>query len=115
MANRLPDAFGDNFENLRVISSCPICNARYHTAEIRVLEERADAQLVYLQCRKCRSSVLAVVLANPLGVSSVGLVTDLSGDDVLKFRHQNVLSGDDVLDVHLTLQRPDLFDRLYAD
>ena len=112
MAHGVPESFGENFENLKVISSCPICSARYHSAEIRILEERPDAQLVYIQCRKCRSSVLAVVLANQLGISSVGLVTDLNGEDVLKFRRQNVVSRDDVLDAHVGLQRPDLFDRL---
>lgn len=112
MANRFSQLFEDNMENLRVISTCPICNARYHSAELRVLEEKSDAQLVYIQCRKCRASVLAVVLANHLGVSSVGLVTDLSGDDVLKFRRQPVVSVDDVIDLHLQLQAVDFIHRL---
>lgn len=112
MATRFSALFEDSGEHLRVISSCPICNARYHSAELRVLEERHDAQLVYIQCRRCRSSVLAVVLANQLGVSSVGLVTDLTGEDVLKFRRQPKISVDDVLDTHLLLQNADFLTRL---
>jgi len=112
MVNRFAELFEESFENLRVISSCPICNARYHSAELKILEERNEAKLVYIQCRKCRSSVLAVVLANQLGVSSVGLVTDLSGEDVLKFRRQPVVSGDDVLDLHLALDQPNFLKRL---
>lgn len=112
MANRFAELFGENFENVRIVSSCPICRARYHSAEIKVLEERQDAQLVYIQCRKCRASVLAVILANQLGVSSVGLVTDLSDEDVLKFRRQPVVSGDDVLDLHVAMRRTDFFNHL---
>ncbi len=112
MATRFSELFADNMENLRVISTCPVCNARYHSAELRILEERSDAQLVHVQCRKCRSSVLAVVLANQLGISSVGLVTDLSGEDVLKFRRQPVVSADDVLDVHLQLRQPSFIQRI---
>ena len=111
MANRFSQLFEQGFEHLRVISTCPICSARYHSAELKILEERQEAQLVYIQCRKCRSSVLAVVLANQLGVSSVGLVTDLSGDDVLKFRRQPVVSGDDVLDLHEAMRQPDFLRR----
>ena len=111
MANRFSELFEQGFEHLRVISTCPICNARYHSAELKILEERQEAQLVYIQCRKCRSSVLAVVLASQLGVSSVGLVTDLSGDDVLKFRRQPVVSGDDVLDLHEAIRQPDFLRR----
>lgn len=112
MANPSTGLFANGFEHLRVISSCPICNARYHAAELRILEERNDAQLVFLRCRRCQSSVLAVVLSNQLGVSSVGLVTDLSGDDVMKFRRHPVVSCDDVLSVHEALQQSDFLQRI---
>jgi hypothetical protein len=112
MASRFFQLFEDNAEHLRVITACPICNARYHSGELRILEEKTDAQLVHVQCRKCRASVLAVVLANHLGVSSVGLVTDLSGDDVLKFRRQPTISIDDVLDLHCRLQEVDAWHRM---
>jgi len=111
MGTRFSDLFQDQAGHLRVVSSCPICNARYHNNELRILEERSDAQLIYLQCRKCQSSVLAVILMSQLGVSSVGLVTDLTGEDVLKFRRQPVLSNDDVLDVHVAFAQSDVWKR----
>ena len=107
MVNGFAEMFGENFEHLRVISSCPVCRTRYHSAELQVLDERHDAQLVHLRCRKCQSSVLAVIRASQLGISSVGVVTDLSGDDVLKFRRQPVITGDDVLDLHVALGQLD--------
>lgn len=103
---------GKNFEHLRVISACPICNARYHAAELKILDEHNDAQLVHITCRKCQSSVVAVVLVNPLGVSSIGLVTDLSGEEVLKFRQMSAISSDDVLDVHQVFRQPEVCQRL---
>ena len=39
-----------------------------------------------------------------MGVSSVGLVTDLTYDDVLKFRASRRISVDDVLSVHEELE-----------
>lgn len=115
MSEHMSELFSNRFEHLRVISSCPICSARYHAAELRVLDERRDAQLIHIRCRKCQSSVLAVVLANQLGISSVGLVTDLTEDDVRRFRNQPVISEDDVLDVQVALQRPDVGPRISAE
>lgn len=95
--------FAEHHEHLRIISSCPVCNGRYAPGVMRVLEEKNDAHLVYLKCRRCQASVLAVVLANQLGVSSVGLVTDLDSADVLRVRRYATVTADDVLDVHAAL------------
>ncbi len=103
MARKRTQDFPDYFEQLRVISSCPVCNRRYQHGVLQVLEEKDDAHLVYLKCQRCRSSVLAVVLANQMGVSSVGLVTDLDSADVLRLRRRSNVSTNDVLDVHQAL------------
>ena len=94
----------DNLENLKIISRCPVCNAKYNTTEIRVLDEKENSYLVYIQCRRCQSSVLAVILANQLGISSVGLVTDLIGEDVIKFKDQVGVTCDDAIYIHEQLK-----------
>lgn len=68
------------------------------------MEERDEAHLIHTECRKCGSSIVALVLTGAVGVSSVNLVTDLTGDEVLKFRRDGHVQTDDVLDVHLALQ-----------
>jgi len=78
-------------ESLRVVSThCPVCNSRY----------KNDAHLVHITCQQCRSAILAVVLVNGTGISSIGLVTDLTSEDVLKFRDAGALTHDDVIDLH---------------
>lgn len=93
-------------ESLRMISYCPICNTHYNPLAAQVLEERDDAHLIHIECRKCSSSIVALVLTGGLGISSVGLVTDLTGDEVLKFRQKENIKVDDVLVMH-----EELFDR----
>jgi len=100
MDGKFSDFFGENLENLKIISSCPVCSTKYHSTEIRLLEEKADTHLVYIKCRKCHTSVIAVILTNNFGISSMGLVTDLNGEDVLKFRKQPPISSNDVIDMH---------------
>lgn len=92
-------------ESLRLISYCPICNTHYNPLAAQVLEERDDAHLIHVECRKCGSSIVALVLTGGIGISSVGLVTDLSGEEVLKFRNRESVRADDVLAMHQALFR----------
>lgn len=100
----LDDRFFNLFdESLKIISCCPICNSRYSSIEAKILAEKNDAHLVYIKCRNCQTAILAVILANNLGVSSVGLVTDLNSDDILKFEKSKPISCDDVIEMHQSL------------
>lgn len=90
-------------ESLRLISYCPICNTHYNPLAAQILEEREDAHLIHVECRKCGSSIVALVLTAGIGISSVGLVTDLTGEEVLKFRRKESIRTDDVLNMHTAL------------
>jgi len=87
-------------EVLKLISYCPLCEASSNSLRARVLEERDEAYLLYLQCANCGSSIVALVLNSGLGITSVGLVTDLTGDDVLRFKDEGAIKSDDVLTFH---------------
>ncbi len=93
--------------NSRVVSYCPLCDSNYNLLEAKILEQREDAQLVYIKCRTCASSILALILAHPLGVSTVGLLTDLSINEVYKYRAGQPISEDDVLNIYQDLQNFD--------
>jgi len=90
-------------ESLRLISYCPICNTHYNPLTAQILEERDDAHLIHIECRKCGSSIVGLVLTGGLGVSSVSLVTDLTGAEVLRFRRSEGIDSDDVLAAHEAL------------
>jgi len=90
-------------DSLKVISYCPTCNARHNPVEAKILAEKADAHLVYVKCRQCQSAVLAVVSVGDLGVTSIGLATDLSAEDVIKFKNHSAISCDDVIAAHKDL------------
>lgn len=90
--------------NITLITHCPVCNLRYDPLEVKVLQEGERAHLVYIKCRHCQTAVLALIIANTLGISSIGLVTDLDADDVLKFKSAKTISCDDVIEVHQFLK-----------
>jgi hypothetical protein len=102
MGEKIFNLFSDN---PTLITHCPACNLRYDPLEARVLEEGENAHLVYIKCRQCQAAVLALIMASSLGISSIGLITDLSGDDVLQFKTTKPISCDDVIEVHQLLSK----------
>ena len=97
MSNKLFNLFKDNSA---IITHCPVCSKRYNPVEAKVLEERDTAHLIYITCKHCHSAILALIVANNLGISSVGLITDLTSQDVLKFKSAKAINCDDVIELH---------------
>lgn len=89
--------------NLRLVSYCPLCNTHYNPSEAKLLDQKEGAHLIHVECRSCGSSILAVVITGGIGVSSVGLVTDLTSQDVIRFKNETAVSEDDVLAAYQVL------------
>lgn len=94
---------------MKLISVCPLCDEHYNPTEAQLVGEAEDSHLLHITCRKCRNSIIALVIASAGGMSSVGLVTDLNFDEVVKFRTTQGVSEDDVLEMHGTLEDEDFF------
>lgn len=90
-------------DNLRLISYCPLCNAHYNPAEAKILEQKEGAHLIHVECGACHSSIVAVVIMGGIGISSVGLITDLTSQDVLRFKNSNPINEDDVIEAYRAL------------
>ncbi len=67
-----------------------------------MINETETAHLLYIKCRQCHAAILALVMANQMGVSSIGVITDLDSYEVTRF--EQAISGDDVLDIHESIQ-----------
>jgi hypothetical protein len=91
-------------ENLKIINHCPLCSCSTTKLEARLLGETADRQTVYLHCAECGGSIIAHFMVSGAGITSYGLVTDLSFDDLVKFKKHDPLELDDVIRVHESLK-----------
>jgi hypothetical protein len=106
-----PSQFYD--QGIKLISYCPLCESSYNPRQTRVLGEKEDSHLLHIQCGNCSNAILALVLISAVGVSSVGLITDLCHDEVDRFKDAPAISTDDVIEVHHLLQNEEeLFQRL---
>lgn len=91
-------------QGLKLVSYCPLCEHKYDVTSAKIIDEREDAQLLHITCNTCSASVLAVILMNHVGVTSVGLVSDLNTHEVLKFKDLKPIADDELLDLHTFLE-----------
>lgn len=92
---------GEQFHgSIKIISQCPLCGTSYNPLAAGVLEATEGARLMYIQCTACSSNILALVITSMVGVSSIGLITDLTIDDIRKFQNSDGITSDDVLDIY---------------
>ncbi len=95
-------------DTLKLVSYCPVCHYHYDPFEAKILEESRGAHLIHVRCSRCNSAIVALIMTNSIGVSSVGLVTDLDGSEIVKFKDYQRISGDEVLEFYEFLQKEDL-------
>lgn len=87
-------------EGIKLISYCPVCQHKEKMMEAKVLEETEAAHLIHLRCHKCQATVLALIMISPAGLNSVGMITDLSANDAIKFKNLDSISVEDVLELN---------------
>ncbi len=96
--------FNSLFNGLALVSRCPLCEASFDPLEAKVLGESAESHLLHIRCRSCGHALLALVIVSQAGISSVGLVTDCTSEDALRFQGGRSVTVDDVLAAHLALR-----------
>ncbi len=95
----------DRDEKMQFVLKCPFCNTSYRAESAEIIDEEDDSLLVYLSCPKCLSSIIAVVNIGSMGVTSLGLVTDMTKDDIIRFKRGKKVSGNDILNIYETLHK----------
>lgn len=90
-------------DGIRIISQCPVCHTSYNPMIGKVLDESEGAHLLFIKCGKCQLSTLALVVASNFGVSSMGLITELDSNEVLKFKDHEAINAGQLLEFHQNL------------
>ncbi len=83
-----------------LIPCCPSCETKYGIFSAKLLAENNGMYLVHVNCKKCRTSILALVTNNQLGSSSFCLVTDLNSEESLLLKDKTSVHLDEVLNLH---------------
>lgn len=100
-------------ELLSLVLHCPICGSKYNAENTNLIERQdtgnADepAMLVHTDCELCKSSVVFSISMDGPEIFSVGMVTDLTSSDAVKFRGSSEISVDEVIEFHNFLEKFD--------
>jgi hypothetical protein len=90
---------------IRMNGRCPTCNTPYDFQRLRILAEKDQAVLAFLECGQCATSVLSLLHVGPNGLASHLLVTDLTADEVeSRLDRDQAVTGDQLIDLHQYLE-----------
>ncbi len=92
-------------KEIKFLGNCPICNKKYDSRNASVLEKNQEFMSFYIDCGNCSSSVIVAVFFPLSGlVTTVGMLTDLSREDLKKLRTFDPISADEVLEMHVHME-----------
>ncbi|OGH59821.1 MAG: hypothetical protein A2725_02275 [Candidatus Magasanikbacteria bacterium RIFCSPHIGHO2_01_FULL_33_34] len=95
-----PTSSSSIFERLRLMKKCPFCEYNYEAKKVVVLEEYEESRLVHVTCSDCNSSILHIMLVTQVGLNTMGIITDLSAEEVKRLRYSSGITEDILLDFH---------------
>ena len=82
---------------------CPLCGYQYNLGGIRIVPKvntPGREVMVHTDCGKCDCSLLFALDVRGGEVFLVGVVTDLTHEDALKFQNMKSLGSDEIIDWH---------------
>ena len=92
-------------EALKMMSRCPICKAEYQAGAAKIFAHNETASLVHSTCGGCGSGFVAMVVLLGHGLSSVGMVTDLSYADAERLQTAAPITVDEMIEAYQFMQR----------
>ncbi len=99
-------------EALQFINKCPICSGVYKAANAELCAKNDSASLVHITCERCSSYFMAMILQMGQGLSSVGMITDLSFADTKRLYQATPISVNDMISGYQDMQETTFFNAL---
>lgn len=101
-----------NKHSIRLVQNCPVCDRKYQPNRVQIIDEFGNSFLAYLTCNFCQSNLIVKVISMPQGLVGNAILTDLSPEEVLRFSDGIKVTADDILNVHQSLTKNEIFNNL---
>ncbi|MDD4476663.1 MAG: hypothetical protein PHY40_00715 [Patescibacteria group bacterium] len=95
-------------EALKFMNKCPICGFDHGSSSAKVFNKEKNANLVHITCARCESAFIAMIVSAGQGLSSVGMVTDLSFEDAKRLYESDSVALDEIIEAHKVLEKDGL-------
>jgi len=86
-------------------NKCPLCGKKINLAQAQVIEKKQSPVLLFVACPMCKGSIILAIINDIFGVASLGVVTDMTIEDVKRFKGKKKISDDEFLDIYSFLAR----------
>jgi hypothetical protein len=67
---------------------------------MKIVERAGETILAHSHCPNCDGAVLSLLYRDMLGITLVGLVTDLNYQDAVRIKDEQLIDEDDVLKIY---------------
>ncbi len=96
--------YNSNLGNIEKFESyCPVCNISFSPATAAVIDESNSSWLLHTTCSQCASSIVQLMLIGDIGISSFGLLTDLTKEEIDKFKTDDYINEDGLIELYKLL------------
>lgn len=90
-------------QNIKIIDRCPTCQSEYATGSVRLLEQVGSYDLLHCVCPKCLVSAVVLMNFNEAPMSVFSMVTDLTEQELLRYKNYQAVTPDDCLNLFKVL------------
>ena len=98
--------------HFKVMRECPVCTYEFDAEHIRTVESREGSHVLHASCPSCQNSLIFLVGTTQLGIGLIGMVSDLTYDDTVRFRHKEALTDDQMIECYQALTSPSVLHEL---
>jgi hypothetical protein len=84
---------------------CPLCMQEYRSPNAEALFEEEQVTMVHITCQSCFGKVLSIIAQSAIGMTTVGLFTDLTAEDVIRFYDKEPIDEDQLISFHQLLHK----------
>ena len=87
-------------QNRVIPNKCPVCGAQRNHLSYVPLGFDENKTIMHISCTKCAGAAMIFISQNEGGMMTVGVLTDTTPAEAKIFFDSNIVSEDDVIDVH---------------
>lgn len=84
---------------------CPLCNKEYKPTNIKIVKNTENTILTHSNCPRCRGGIMSLLHQDVMGLTLIGVATDLDYQDVIKMKKNTIITDNDILDIFKQLNQ----------
>jgi hypothetical protein len=91
-------------ENIQSLIRCPVCNKKYRSMKMLVIEEDDKRTTLHMTCESCSAATIVYVSLGQFGVVTLGTLTDLEQSEARQVFSGEAVSSNNVIEAHQFLK-----------